>query len=170
MGGNCTYPNTNGSVAVIVDEHDQPGMFNSIDQIEYPQGALIPVLKGSQTSTKYHVATIFVDHFSKLTYVHFSEITPAHKAVEEIHAFETYAATFAYKFKSTMQTMVPSILVILKERIIAANKTISFSGVNAHHQNEITERMIKTVTYHYQSMILNIMICWTGVITTECGY
>ena len=65
----CTSPNTNGSGSGISGGHDQPGIRISINQIEYPQGGLIPVLKGRQTSRKYHVATIFVDHFSKFIYV-----------------------------------------------------------------------------------------------------
>ena len=58
-----TSPNKNGSGAGIAYEHDQPGMWISIDQIESSQGGLIPVLKVSESSRKYHVATIFVDHF-----------------------------------------------------------------------------------------------------------
>ena len=46
----CTYPKTDGSGAVILYELDQPGMCISINQIESPQGGLIPVLKGKQTS------------------------------------------------------------------------------------------------------------------------
>ena len=66
--------------------------------------------------------------------------------------------------------MVPSILE-LKKSIIAANQTIAFGGVDAHHMNGIAERMINTVTYNSQSMILNAMIFWTDVITTAlCPY
>ena len=32
------HPNTYGSGVGIVDEHDQPGIYISINQIEYPQG------------------------------------------------------------------------------------------------------------------------------------
>ena len=66
MGGGCTSHNIYGSGAGIADENYQPGMCISMDQIESPQGRLITVLKGKKTSKKYHVATIFVDHFSKL--------------------------------------------------------------------------------------------------------
>ena len=69
----------------------------SIDQIAYPKGGLIPVLKGRQTNRKYHIATIFVDNFSKLNYVHFSESLTAHEAAKAKHAFEQYAATFGVK-------------------------------------------------------------------------
>ena len=65
-----------------------------MDQIESPISGLIPVLKENQTGRKFHVATIFVDHYSKLTYVHFTESTTEKKAVEAKHAFEQYAAIF----------------------------------------------------------------------------
>ena len=67
----CTSPNTNGSGSGIAYEHDQPVICISINQIESPQGGRIPVLKLKQKSRKHHVATTFVDRFSKLTYVHF---------------------------------------------------------------------------------------------------
>ena len=59
----CTSPKIDGSVLGISDEHDQPLMCISIDQIEFPQGRLIPVIKVKQTSRKYHVATIFLTIF-----------------------------------------------------------------------------------------------------------
>ena len=63
--------------------------------------------------------------------------------------------------------MVPSIISFFKEIIIYENQTIAFSDVDAHHQSGISERMIKTVTYHTRSMFLNAMICWTDVTITE---
>ena len=74
-------------------------MYISIDQIESPQGGLISVLKGSQTSRKYQVTKICVDNSSKLTYVHFSEIARENEAVEAKHIYEQYAATFDVKIQ-----------------------------------------------------------------------
>ena len=60
---------------------------------------------------------------------------------------------------------------VFKEIIVAENQTIYFSGVDAHHQNVIAECMIKTVTYCARSILLNEMICWIYIITTElCPY
>ena len=54
--------------------------------------------------------------------------------------------------------------------MIAANQTIGFSGVD-DHQNRISQRMIKSITYCARGMLLNEMICWTDAITTElCPY
>ena len=94
-----TSPNKNGSRPGIADEHDQPGMCISIDQIESPQGGLTPVLKGRQTSRKYHVSTICVQNISTLTYVQFGKMTTANKSVEENLAFEQYSETFGVKIQ-----------------------------------------------------------------------
>ena len=163
----CTSTNTNGSRAGIADDHDQLGICISIDEIKSPQGVLILVLKGRQTSRRYHAATIFVEHFSKSTYVHFSESTTSNEAVEAKHAFEQYAATFGVKIHKYHANNGAFNTQVLKESIIAENLTIVFSGIDAHHRNGISERMIKTIAYRARSMLLNAMIFWTDVITTE---
>ena len=137
----------------------------SINQIESPRGGLIPVLKVNQTSRKYHVTPIFVDHFSKLAYVDFSESTTANKYLEEKHAFEQYAEIFGVKIKNYHDENGAFDTRVFKESITAANKTIAFSGVDAHHQNVISECMINTVTYCARSIILNAIIYWTDIIT-----
>ena len=104
---NCTSPNTIGSGAGIADDHDQPGMLIWIDQIEFSQDGLIPILKGRQTSKKYHVTTIFVDNFSKFTYVHFSENTTANESVKAKSEFEQYAAAFGVNIQKYHAKMVP---------------------------------------------------------------
>ena len=109
-GESCTSTNTNGSGEGTADEHNKPGISISIDQIESPQGGLISVLKGRQKSRKYHVATIFVDHFSKFTYVQFSESTASKKAVKANNAFENYAATFGVNIQKYYVKNGPSIL------------------------------------------------------------
>ena len=132
----------------------------SSDQIESPQGGLNPVLKGRQTSRKYHFAIIFVDHFSKLTYVHSSERNTENKAVKAKHACEKYAATFGVNIQKYHAKNGAFNTWAFKESIVTTNQTMDFSGVDAHHQNGIAERMIKTVTYcdvldrRYQNGIL----------------
>ena len=47
---------------------------------------------------------------------------------------------------------------VFKESIIASNQTIDFSGVDIHHQRGIADRMINTVIYCDQRMLLNEII------------
>ena len=86
--------------------------------------------------------------------------------MEEKHSFEPYAATFGVKIQKYHAENVTFNTHIFKESVIASNLTISFSGVDAH-QNRIAERMIKTFTYRAQTILLNTIICWIDVITTE---
>ena len=148
-----TSTNTNGSGVSIEDEHGQPRMCISIYQIESPQSWLISVLKENQTSNKYHAATIFVDHLSKLTYVHFNEKTTANKAVEAKYAFEQYAATFGLNIKKFHADNGVFDTQVFKESIIAANQTIVFSAGDSHKQNRIAEHIINTVTYRAWIML-----------------
>ena len=53
FGKQCfAYLRTNGSVEVIADEHDHPGMCISINQNESPQGGIITVLKGKKNNRR----------------------------------------------------------------------------------------------------------------------
>ena len=47
-----------------------PGKCVSVDQMQSPAPGLIAQLKGVPTTQRYTAATIFVDHFSRLSYVH----------------------------------------------------------------------------------------------------
>ena len=49
-GKSFTSSKTDGSGAGVSYEHDQLGMCISTNQIESPQGGLIPFLKGNETS------------------------------------------------------------------------------------------------------------------------
>ena len=162
-----TYPEIDGSGAGIADEHDQPGMCISTNKIKSPQSGLIPVLKGKQTSRNYHVGSIFVDNFSKVTYVHCSESSTVNKFAKAKHTFEEYAAKFGVKIQKYHAEHGAFNTQVFKESIITVNQTIFFSGVDAQHQNKIAERTTKTVTYREHSMIINEMICWTDVITIK---
>ena len=102
-----------------------------------------------------------------MTYVHFSESITSNESIEAKHAFEQYAATFGVKIQKYHSDNGAFNTRVFKESIISANKTIAFSAVDANHQNVISKRMIKTVTYRSWSMLLNAIICWIDIITTE---
>jgi hypothetical protein len=47
-----------------------PGQMLSVDQLESSAAGFISQLKGRLTRSKYKAATVFVDHFSIMSYVH----------------------------------------------------------------------------------------------------
>jgi GAG-pre-integrase domain len=74
-----------------------PGETVSADQLESPAGGFIGQIKGRLTQRRYKVATIFVDHYTSLSYVHLQQSTSAEKTLKAKQAFELYAGTFGTK-------------------------------------------------------------------------
>jgi hypothetical protein len=57
-------------------------------------------MKGWLTKKRYRVATIFVDHFSGLSYIHLQKSTNAEETVEAKIAFERFAIKINVTIKS----------------------------------------------------------------------
>jgi hypothetical protein len=58
---------------------------------------LIAQLKGTPTKAHYSCATVFVDHFSQWSYVHFQKTTSGAETVKAKRAFERLAASHNVK-------------------------------------------------------------------------
>ena len=56
-------------------------------------------LRGNPTKERYRAATIFVDHYSRLSYVHLQKSTSAEETLEAKTAFENYARTHGVNVK-----------------------------------------------------------------------
>ena len=72
----------------------KPGECVSVDQLESPVPGFIGQNKGYFFRKRYKVATIFVDHFSRLSFVYLQESTKGEETLLAKRAFETYAASF----------------------------------------------------------------------------
>jgi hypothetical protein len=71
-----------------------PGDCISVDQLESSTPGLIAQLRGFLTRQRYStVSTIFVDHFSCLSYVHLQRSTSADDTLQAKRAFEAYATS-----------------------------------------------------------------------------
>ena len=75
---------------------------------------------GRLIKEKYHVAAIFVDHISHLTYIPFQKSTSAAKTVLAKHEFEQYANTFGNTIKNYQADNGAFNTNLFKESIIAA--------------------------------------------------
>ncbi len=70
----------------------KPGKCVSVDQMTSTEPGFYAQLKGRLTKKRYHCATIFVDHFSRLTYVHPQVDDTLVETIAARHAFESFAA------------------------------------------------------------------------------
>ena len=62
-----------------------------MDQLVSSTPGLIGQTTGKLTTSQYHVATVFMDHFSRLDYVHLQESTGAEDTIAAKHAFERFS-------------------------------------------------------------------------------
>jgi hypothetical protein len=67
----------------------RPGQCVSVDQLESTTLGFFGQLNGRLTTAKYRAATIFLDHYSDLAYVHLQQTTSAKETLEAKNAFES---------------------------------------------------------------------------------
>ncbi|KAL7480223.1 hypothetical protein ACHAW6_005922 [Cyclotella cf. meneghiniana] len=69
-----------------------PGQCASVNQFQSTQAGFVAQLKGKLTTRRYYYGTIFVDHFSRLCYVHFMTAQTSAETVQAKQAYEKFAA------------------------------------------------------------------------------
>jgi hypothetical protein len=70
---------------------NQPGDCISMDQMESPVPGLVAHTKGNPTRDRSNCATIFVDHYSDVTFVHLQSTLSGDVTVEAKEAFERWS-------------------------------------------------------------------------------
>lgn len=142
----------------------EPGQCISVDQLESTTPGLIAQIKGWLTKKRYRVATIFVDHFSGLSYIHLQKSTNADETLEAKLAFERYASKFQVQVKSYQadngRFAENKFMAAIKE----SGQTITFCGVNAHFQNAVAERRIRTLQDQARTMLIHAQHRWPKAI------
>jgi hypothetical protein len=78
---------TSSEVFVVM----KAGQYVSVDQMISTQVGFIAQLKGTLTRICYKVATIFVDHYSRLKYVHLMTRLTSEETMEAKQAFGHFA-------------------------------------------------------------------------------
>ncbi|KAL7465002.1 hypothetical protein ACHAXS_005332 [Conticribra weissflogii] len=111
-------------------------------------------------------ATIFVDYFTKFVYVALMCNQTAKSAVEAKHNFEHFAATQSVEVDCYHADNGVFRDSLFMDDVNKSMQRITFCGVNAHHQNGIVERTIKSLTLISQTLLLHAQRHWPEYITT----
>ncbi|KAL7477391.1 hypothetical protein ACHAW6_003196, partial [Cyclotella cf. meneghiniana] len=69
-----------------------PGQCTSVDQFQSSQAGFVAQLKGKLTTRRYYYGTVFVDHFSRLHYMHFMTVQTSAKTLQAKQAYEKFAS------------------------------------------------------------------------------
>lgn len=101
---------------------------------------MIAQLKGKPTVKRYTAATIFVDHYSGLSFVYLQKTTNADEMMQAKDTFERFAASHDVKVLHCHAENGRFADNQLRKAVIERRQTLSFCGVNAHFQNGMAER------------------------------
>jgi hypothetical protein len=134
----------------------------SVDQLESPTLGFIGQIKGILTIKRYKAATVFIDHFSQLTFVFLQLLTGADKTVKAKMAFEAYASLHGVTvrhYHADNGRFAENLWLDAVENH-RPRQTISFCGVGAHHQNGIAKKKIRDLQENARTMMLHYSVRW----------
>ena len=120
-----------------------PGECVSVDTLESTTLGFIGQLKGILTTERYKYATVFVDHFSRLSYVHLHRTNHATEVLAGKKAFEQWADSMHVKIANYHADNGRFADNLWLADIARSEQTITYCGVNAHWMNGIAEKRIR---------------------------
>ncbi|KAL7474485.1 hypothetical protein ACHAW6_000458, partial [Cyclotella cf. meneghiniana] len=118
------------------------------------------IAQAKGTAHRYKYATIFVDHFSHVQFIHQHCNNSSAKIVQAKQAFEHFADDHGVNFK---QYHCDNGRFADKGFIAACeakNQRISYCGINAHFQNGIAEKAIHDITEAARKALLHAKVRW----------
>ena len=143
-----------------------PGDVVSVDTLSSGKvPGLVAQSKGRSTNHRFYYATVFVDHSSGLDYVHLHEHNTGAAILDAKLAFERFSYSHGVTIKHYHCDNGRFAESSFRDSCIASNQSVSFCGVNAHHQNGIAERRIKDLRESARSMLLLAKHNWPTAIT-----
>ena len=145
----------------------KPGEFVSVDQMLSTTPGFIAQLKSPVlTRRRYHVASIFVDHYSSLSYVYLQETQTSQDTLTAKQAFEAYARDHGVKIQHYHADNGRFVDNMWQESINKAGQTMTLCGVNAHHQNGVVEKRIRDLVSRARKMLLHAEARWPKAVHT----
>ena len=144
-----------------------PGDCVSIDQLKSSTPGLIGQVKGWLTRERQHVATVFVDHYSDLTFVHVTPSDTSEETVEAKEAFERFAAAHNVIVKHYHADNGRFADTLFKEHVVEKGQTITYCGVGAHHQNGKVEKRIRDIVEQARTMLLHAAHRWPKAVSAN---
>ena len=137
-----------------------PGDVVSVDQLVSPTPGLIAQMTGKLTRKRYKYATVFVDQFSGLSYVHLQQSADAEETVSAKVSFEQFARQHGVKIKAYHCDNGVFRANRWIDECIKNNQRLTFAGVNAHHTNGLAERRIRSLQDLSRSMLIHMDRRW----------
>ena len=137
----------------------------SVDQLESSTPGLIAQLRGFLTKERYNCATVFVDHHSGMSFIHLQKSTNARETLEAKAAFEAWSNTFGVQIAHYHADNGRFAERAFLSHCDSKGQTVSFAGVNAHHQNGVAEKRIRDLQDTARTMLVHAKKKWSKAVT-----
>lgn len=111
--------------------------------------------------------TIYVDHASEWMFHHPQKSLWAGNTIHGKQLFEQNAADFDIFIKKIHIDYGVFCSNECMANIIVNKQKVSFSGVEAHHQNGVAQQAIHTVCEIVHANMLHALFCWPGGTTID---
>ena len=144
-----------------------PGQCVSVDQLISHTPGVIAQLCRTPAHKRYQAATAFVDHYSRLSYVHLQQSTSAEETLQAKLAFERCAAQHGVVIKHYHVDNGIFADSKFTQAVEEAGQTLSFCGVNAHHANGVAERRIRELQDRARTVLIHANRRWPAAINAH---
>jgi hypothetical protein len=128
------------------------------------QIGFVAQLKGTLTKRRYTAATVFVDHYSRLQNFYLMESLTSEETIKAKRAFERFLAKHGVRIRQYHTNNSRFADNAFVEACAAAGQRLTFCGVNAHFQNGITERAIRSLSVGARKQLLHAKERWPTVV------
>ena len=142
----------------------QPGEYVSVDQLESITPGFIAQLKGNLTKDRHKCATIFLDHYSSLSYVHLQRTTNGDDTLEAKKAFEAYARSQGVRIQHYHADNGRFAERKWIDHVQQEGQTISYCAAYAHFQNGKAEKWIRDLQESARKILLHTISRWPQAI------
>jgi Reverse transcriptase (RNA-dependent DNA polymerase) len=151
----------------VIAKCEKPGQCVSVDQLESSVGGLVGQLKGGLTKRRYKVATIFVDHFSDLSFVHLQTSTNAIETLQAKKEFERYARSAGVSIAHYHADNGRFSDNAWRDDVLKCGQRLTFCGVGAHHQNGKAEKRIRDIQDMARTSLIHANRRWPDAVDTR---
>ena len=140
-----------------------PGERVSVDMLNSPYPGLVAQMTGILTRKRYNYATVYIDNYSSFSYIHLQKSADIAETLESKRAFEMIASQYGVKIKSYHADNGIFRANGWTKDCTNKSQSLTFAGVNAHHQNGRAERRIRLLQELTRTQMIHLKHKWKAI-------
>lgn len=148
-----------------ISSASKPGEWISVNLFESLTKGFFTQAKGNLSRGRYTASMVFVDHFSRLSYIYMQKWQTSEETVNVKMAFEQYAATHGMRiqgYHANNGMFAENAFVNIVKKL---GQHVMFCGINAHHQNGKAKKRIWDLQDQARAIMMQAINKWPQAIT-----